>query len=80
MIRWEGTGAVTLFTRSGNTEKPDDTWTDWAGPYDRSEGQAIQSPAARFVQWKAVLGRSAAALDSSRRSLSRTFPAIRGRS
>jgi hypothetical protein len=60
LIRWEGTGAVTLFTRSGNTDKPDDTWTDWAGPYDRAEGQAIQSPPARFVQWKAVLGRSAA--------------------
>ena len=60
LIRWEGTGGVTLFTRSGNTDKPDDTWTDWAGPYDRAEGQAIQSPAARFVQWKAVLGRGVA--------------------
>lgn len=60
LIRWEGTGGVTLFTRSGNTDKPDDTWTDWAGPYERAEGQAIQSPAARFVQWKAVLGRGVA--------------------
>jgi hypothetical protein len=60
LIRWEGTGGATLFTRSGNTEKPDDTWTDWAGPYDRSEGQAIQSPPARFVQWKVVLGRGVA--------------------
>jgi hypothetical protein len=60
LIRWEGTGTVTFFTRSGNTDKPDDTWTDWAGPYDRAEGQAIQSPPARFVQWRAVLATTGA--------------------
>ena len=57
LIRWEGAGPVTLFTRSGNTDKPDDSWTDWAGPYSRAEGEAIKSPPARFVQWRAVLGR-----------------------
>jgi len=61
LIKWEGAGAVTLFTRSGNTEKPDDSWSDWAGPYSRPEGETIQSPPARFLQWRAVFGRAAAA-------------------
>jgi hypothetical protein len=54
-VRWEATGAVSLFTRSGNTETPDETWSDWAGPYAHRSGDAIQSPPARFLQWKAVL-------------------------
>ena len=67
LIRWEGAGSVALFTRSGNTEKPDDSWSDWAGPYTRKEGDAIKSPPARFLQWRAVLSRPASsALRSSR--------------
>ena len=54
-IRWEASGPVVLYTRAGNTEKPDDSWSDWAGPYSKKEGELIQSPAARFLQWKAVL-------------------------
>jgi len=60
LIRWEATTGVTLFSRSGNTEKPDDSWSDWAGPYSKREGEAIASPPARFVQWKAVLNRASA--------------------
>lgn len=59
LIRWEGAGSVALYSRSGNTEKPDDSWSDWAGPYARKEGEAIKSPTARFLQWKAVLTRAA---------------------
>jgi len=54
-IRWEATGPVVLFTRSGNTDKPDDSWSDWAGPYAHKDGDLIQSPPGRFLQWKAVL-------------------------
>ena len=43
-----------FFTRSGNSDRPDSTWSDWAGPYKKSEGEVIQSPSARFLQWKAV--------------------------
>lgn len=60
LIRWESAGPVALYTRSGNTERPDDSWSDWAGPYSRREGEAITSPAARFLQWRAVLTRPAA--------------------
>lgn len=55
MIRWESGGSLVLHTRSGNTERPDDSWSEWAGPYSRKDGEAIKSPAARFLQWKAVL-------------------------
>jgi hypothetical protein len=54
LIRWEATGAVTLSTRSGNTETPDDTWSEWSSPYARREGEPIASPPARFIQWRAV--------------------------
>ncbi len=60
LIRWESAGSVALFTRSGNTERPDDTWSDWAGPYASREGEAIKSPPARFLQWRAVLTRPTA--------------------
>ena len=54
-IRWEGAGAVTMQTRSGNTETPDDSWSAWAAPTPQASGQAITSPAARFLQWRATL-------------------------
>ena len=59
LLRWESTGAVTLFTRSGNTETPDDSWSEWAGPYSARQGEAIKSPSARFIQWKASFPRTA---------------------
>jgi hypothetical protein len=61
LVRWEAAGTVTLFTRSGNTENPDDSWSEWAGPYAARQGEAIKSPAARFVQWKATLARATGA-------------------
>jgi sugar lactone lactonase YvrE len=49
------TGAtLEFFTRSGNSERPDPTWSDWAGPYRDPNGSPIGSPVARYVQWKAV--------------------------
>ena len=46
---------VDVFTRSGNTATPDDTWSPWSGPYANSQGEEIKSPNARYLQWKAVL-------------------------
>jgi hypothetical protein len=54
-ISWRGQGKVQLQTRTGNTEIPDNTWSDWSTSYDISEGQNISSPAARFIQWRARL-------------------------
>ncbi len=53
-IRWESSGPVALYTRTGNTDRADDSWSDWSGPYATAGGAAIQSPAARYLQWKAV--------------------------
>ncbi|MFB3922861.1 MAG: hypothetical protein ACE145_14140 [Terriglobia bacterium] len=64
VLAWRGeTPAGTsleFYTRSGNSDKPDKTWSDWAGPYHSPEGSAIQSPPARYLQWKAVLRTTAA--------------------
>lgn len=56
-VRWRvnGGGRVELFTRSGNTATPDDTWSDWAGPYADANGEQIRSPKARYLQWRAIL-------------------------
>ena len=58
-LSWRATmpaGArVDVFTRSGNTATPDDTWSAWSGPYSAPQGEEIKSPNARYLQWKAVL-------------------------
>ncbi len=47
---------VDVFTRSGNTNTPDDTWSAWSGTIRRGRtGEEITSPNARYLQWKAVL-------------------------
>ncbi|MFZ5516039.1 MAG: hypothetical protein ACOY90_05345 [Candidatus Zhuqueibacterota bacterium] len=46
---------VTFHTRSGNTEKPNDTWSAWSAASIRNEAAEITSPAARFLQWKMEL-------------------------
>jgi sugar lactone lactonase YvrE len=58
-IRWQaatpsGT-TIRLQTRSGNSADPDNTWSDWSQPYASSLGEQIESPRARFLQWRAVL-------------------------
>ena len=55
VITWRGTAGVELQTRSGNTETPDATWSDWSTAYRNASGDQINSPQARFIQWRAVL-------------------------
>ncbi len=55
-IRWSTTQSgkgPAIFTRSGNTTKPDKTWSEWSGPYTEPTGSQVLSPAARYLQWKA---------------------------
>ncbi|HZG53993.1 MAG TPA: hypothetical protein VEZ40_17955, partial [Pyrinomonadaceae bacterium] len=59
-IWWRGAGAVELQTRTGNTERPDMTWSEWSAPYRDPAGAAVASPRARFIQWRAVLRSPAA--------------------
>ncbi|MFQ5927902.1 MAG: hypothetical protein ACE5MH_10775, partial [Terriglobia bacterium] len=48
-------GSVQLFTRSGNTSDPQRNWSVWSLAYAEPSGTRITSPAARFLQWKALL-------------------------
>jgi WD40 repeat protein len=43
-----------LFVRSGNTEDPGKEWSQWFGPYTSTDA-LVEAPAARFLQWKAVI-------------------------
>lgn len=59
-IRWQSRsnpapGSVKLYTRSGNTSDPEKNWSPWSEAYTNAEGEPINSPPARFLQWKAVL-------------------------
>ena len=58
-ISWKGTTPpgtqIELRTRSGNSQTPDDTWSPWSESYRNPDGQAIQSPKARYLQWQATL-------------------------
>ena len=60
VITWRGSAGLELQTRSGNTETPDATWSDWSPAYRNAAGDQITSPRARFIQWRAVLRRAAA--------------------
>jgi hypothetical protein len=47
--------SVRFRTRSGNSAKPDRTWSDWSEPLAEASGSRITSPNARYIQWKAEL-------------------------
>ncbi|MBP6003658.1 MAG: hypothetical protein KA746_09520 [Pyrinomonadaceae bacterium] len=58
-IWWRSTGAVTIQTRSGNTEKADESWSSWSAAASDPRGTQIVSPKARYFQWRATLKASA---------------------
>lgn len=59
-IWWRGAGNAELQSRSGNSEQPDATWSEWGPAYKDPAGSQISSPRARFIQWRSTL-RSAGA-------------------
>jgi len=58
-ISWQGdlpAGCGLQFrTRSGNSAKPDQTWSEWSEPLTDPHGSRITSPNARYIEWKAEL-------------------------
>ena len=42
-------------TRSGNTEKPNETWSAWSAALTDAKGAQVSSPVAKYLQWRAVL-------------------------
>jgi len=64
-IAWKGETpsgtSIALQVRSGNTEGPDRTWSDWGPEMSDPEGAVVDRPAARFLQWRATLRTTAMA-------------------
>ena len=58
-------GPVDLYARSGNVDNPDRNWSTWQ-KVDLANQGTVSIPAARFVQWKAVLhdGHTAAQVEN----------------
>jgi len=61
LLRWHGTHELGVATRSGNTAKPDATWSGFAAldqPRATGDGGVglVGSPAARYVQYKVTFG------------------------
>jgi hypothetical protein len=54
-IWWRSAGNVTLQTRSGNTERPNETWSAWSANYADAKGTQIVSPKTKYLQWRAIL-------------------------
>ncbi len=50
--RVEVNGEGAIYARSGNVENPERNWSEWR----KVSGDSSAAPAARFIQWKAVLG------------------------
>ncbi len=44
---------IAFRTRSGNSARPDKTWSDWSEPLTDPAGAPVRSPNARYIQWKA---------------------------
>ncbi len=50
---YTGEGEVLVSTRSGNTAKPDDNWTDWSDSADFAAGDYLtDGPISRFFQYR----------------------------
>lgn len=64
-LRWRGDvpqGARIVFrTRTGNSARPDRTWSEWTQAPASPLGAAIVSPNARFIQWRAEIAAPAGA-------------------
>jgi len=52
-LAWVGSKGVIFKTRSGNSARPDGTWSDWSDAIADPAKAMIGSPNARFIQWRA---------------------------
>jgi len=50
---WSESSRVVFRTRSGNSARPDKTWSEWSEPLADPNGSPVRSPNARYIQWKA---------------------------
>jgi outer membrane protein assembly factor BamB len=66
-LRWNGSGGLTFEVRSGNTAKPDRSWTEWrkleAPTHGGQEGEGrIGNATARYLQYRVALAGKGAVL------------------
>ncbi len=53
-LTWLGDARGVAFrTRTGNSVRPDSTWSDWSAPITDPERSSVTSPNARYIQWRA---------------------------
>jgi hypothetical protein len=53
-LTWVGdTKGLSFRTRSGNSSRPDATWSDWSESITDPAKSLISSPNARYIQWRA---------------------------
>jgi sugar lactone lactonase YvrE len=56
-LHWKGiaapAGGISFRTRSGNSVRPDKTWSDWSDGLTNANASFIKSPNARYLQWRA---------------------------
>ena len=69
MVRWTAEGEVSIETRSGNTARPDQTWSAWQGPSPGESARGalhegkVMSPPGRYLQFRTSFGRNAVLRD-----------------
>jgi hypothetical protein len=52
-LTWQATEPGLSFrTRTGNSSRPDGTWSDWSEPIRNENGAEIASPRGRYIQWR----------------------------
>lgn len=53
-LTWRGDArGLAMRVRSGNSARPDQTWSDWSQPITDPANSSITSPTARYIQWRA---------------------------
>ena len=64
IVNWQADipdgASLKVYTRSGNSTDPDDgSWSNWSRRYERPGQDTVDSPAARFLQYKLTFGKPA---------------------
>jgi len=64
-LSWRSDGGKASFsTRSGNSARPDKTWSDWSEALTDPQGSLVRSPNARYIQWRTDLSGPGAGVEN----------------